>query len=177
MAVSLVGAWFLFSPKAVDFGQASGLGNLLAEHYIPYISTNGGFNTNLPMLNGGGEQIGTNGTNVQRLDTGMCYIQAYATTIAASSTGIVDCQATKAVGGVTTANDVALVGVSPGDNVVVELATSSQSTTYGGINVDAASASTTPGFIQLYIVNSTGTTYTWPTTGSATGTVSYVVTH
>ena len=146
VAVSITGAYFLFVRDTIpSFGNAAGLGNLLAEHYIPYISTNGGFNTNLPMLNGGGEQIGANGTNVQRLDTGICYIQPYATTIAASSSAYVDCQGTAAVGTTNTGKDTALVGVSAGDSVQSILATSTVSGVAGqGLEIGAASASTSP---------------------------------
>ncbi len=117
------------------------------------------------------------GTVLNRLDAGTCYIQAYATTIAATSTAKVECQGTAAVGGITTALDAALTGVTTGDNVQVRLATSTAGTTSLGLNVTGASASTTAGYIELYIANMTGATFTWPTTGAATGTASYWVSH
>lgn len=114
------------------------------------------------------------GSLVQRINEGTCYIQPYATTIAASSTAYVDCQATAAVGNTTGANDVALLGVTTGDHVVADLATSTASTVFGGLDVTGVSASTTPGYIQLLLSNQTGTTFTWPTTGTASGTASYI---
>lgn len=115
------------------------------------------------------------GTQINGLNMGQCYIQAYATTIAASSTAKVDCQATQAVGGITTALDSILNGVSTNDNVQATLATSTEVNVAGqGLVVVAASASTTPGFISLLIANNSGAVFTWPTIGNATGTVNYV---
>ncbi len=118
------------------------------------------------------------GTQFQRLNGGQCYIQPYATTIAATSTDRVDCQATAAVGGIVPAAgvDVALTGVTFGDNVVANLSTTTTGSTVGGLVLEGVSASTTAGYIQLSVLNLTGTTFTWPTTGVATGTASYFVT-
>ena len=122
--------------------------------------------------NDGFSYSGCNGTAISGLNTGKCYIQAYATTITASTTATVDCQATAAVGGITTANDVALTGITSGDSIVTMFATSTPSA-FGGIVIIGATASSTAGYITLSIENLTGTTYTWPLTGTATGTVSY----
>lgn len=113
------------------------------------------------------------GTLINRINAGTCYIQSYATTIAASSTVKVDCQATAAVGGISTVNDVALTGVTAGDAVQATLATSTAGSTSNGLVIIGASASTTAGYIQLNISNLTGATFTWPVTGTATGTVYY----
>ena len=121
-------------------------------------------------------KVSSTGTAINRINTGTCYIQPYATTIAATSTAKVDCQGTAAVYDINTARDVALTGVTTGDYVQVRLATSTAGTTSLGLNITGASASTTPGYIELYIANMTGATYTWPTTGTATGTASYLVT-
>lgn len=120
-----------------------------------------------------GLTVGTSGTNIDRINTGTCYIKAYAASIAASSSASVDCQANDDVdaGGIA-----ALTGVTFGDIVVANLSTTTASDTFGGIYIKGAAASTTPGYITLEIVNLTGTTFTWPTTGTATGTASYIAT-
>ena len=123
----------------------------------------------------GSLKIGSSGTAVTRANTGVCYFKAYATTIAATSSAYVDCQATAAVGSITGATT-ALTGVTFGDNVVVNMSTTTAGTVVGGLVVGGVSASTTAGHIQMRIVNLTGATYTWPTTGTATGTASYIVT-
>lgn len=110
---------------------------------------------------------------------GTCYILAYATTIAASTTAAVDCQGTAAIGTTNTTNATALTGVTsasriPGINMATSTAKSAG--TYGSIEIVGASASTTSGFITLIVQNNTGTTFTWPTTGTATGTVYYLQT-
>lgn len=123
--------------------------------------------------------LGSSGTTLTRLNAGTCYIQPYATTIAASSTALVDCQATAAVASTssTYTNDSALTGVTYGDGVNVTLATSTGSATFLGLNLESASASGTAGYIQLRLSNKTGATFTWPTTGTASGTASYIATH
>ncbi len=119
-------------------------------------------------------KIGTTGTKTNQTNWGTCYILAYATTITASSTAAVDCQKTAAVGTITTASASALVGVRFGDNIQVTLSTTTAGSTFMGLNIIGAAASTTNGYISLRIANLTGTTFTWPTSGTATGTVSYV---
>jgi hypothetical protein len=114
------------------------------------------------------------GTILNQVNAGFCYIQAYATTIAASSTAKVDCQGTAAVGGITTATNTPLTGVLAGDKVTGTLATSTSGTTFLGLDLVGMSASSTAGYIQLILSNDTGATFTWPTTGTATGTVSYI---
>ena len=119
-----------------------------------------------------GFQMGSSGTNFDRINSGTCYIKAYAATIAATSSAFVDCQATAAVGasGIS-----ALTGVTYGDSVFVAFATST-GTTLAGLVIQSASASGTPGYMQLNVSNLTGTTFTWPTTGTASGTASYIAT-
>lgn len=114
--------------------------------------------------------IGSAGTQISNIVAGTCYVKAYATTIAATSTAIVDCQATALVSqnGIS-----ALSGVKTNDIVQVTIATSSEPVASGGLILQSAAASTTAGYIQLNIFNGTGTTYTWPTTGAATGTAFY----
>lgn len=120
----------------------------------------------------GGLKIGgSDATTINQLNAGTCYIRPYAATITASSTAKVDCQGTAAwnASGVS-----ALTGVTAGDWVQAKLATSTAGTTSNGLVITGASASTTPGFIELYISNLTGGTFTWPTSGTASGTASYL---
>ncbi len=131
---------------------------------------------------GGNSASGCTGTVVNRLNMGFCYIQAYSATISASTTAQVDCQGQAAVAGLLTATDTPLTGVSYGDSVVAELSTSTASggasagasPVFNGLDLLGSSASTTNGYITLLLFNATGKTYTWPTTGTATGTASYV---
>lgn len=117
--------------------------------------------------------VGSSGTAIARVNTGTCYIKAYATTIAATSSAEVDCQATAAV----SASGIApLTGITFGDAVSATLSTTTAGSVVGGLAITGVSASTTAGYISIRIVNLTGGTYTWPTTGSATGTATYIVT-
>lgn len=125
---------------------------------------------------GGGFQI--NGTTVLSASTfvppgtstalagmnfGNCIIYAYATTISASSTATVDCQ-----GGTSTLT--ALSGVSSGDKVFVH-ATTTLSSLFEGVTVEAYNASTTNGYITMTLYNGTGGTFTW--SGGASTTMQY----
>jgi hypothetical protein len=154
----------LFMPSTVKFGAAGGM---LAENYDPYIRYNGGFNTNLPETLGGlvtataGALFSSVGTQLNGFNFGTCYIQASATTITASSTVTVDCQ------GSTTGGNTALTGVTTNDNVSVNFATTT-STTYSGLSILGASASSTPGYITMKVFNGTGTTFTWSAGASTT---------
>lgn len=98
------------------------------------------------------------GTNLQALLAGNCIIHAYATTIAATSTATVDCQA-----GASALTAIPTIAV--GDNVFVH-ATSSWPTTSGGLVIESSQASTTAGYITMTISNLTGATYTWTNTAS-----------
>jgi hypothetical protein len=140
-------------------------------------TTAGGFQINgTTVLSNSGIKLNSTSDTISRINSGQCYIQPYATTIAASTTAKVDCQATAAVGSISTANDAALNGVSTGDYVQVTLATSTAGTTSNGLVISGANASTTAGYIQLNISNLTGTTFTWPTSGTASGTAMYLAT-
>jgi len=131
----------------------------------------GDFESDVAALFGSTVKIGANGTSLNRIDAGTCYIAPYATTIAATTSAAVDCQGTAAWSASGTS---ALTGIVKGDFVQATLSTTTAGVTYGGIVITGASASTTPGHIQLIIENLTGTTYTWPTSLTATGTASYI---
>lgn len=116
------------------------------------------------------------GTSIARINAGVCYLRPYATTIAASTTAKVDCQAT-ILWNAGVAAPTALTGVTLNDNVVAELSTTTAGTVSDGLSIIGASASSTSGYIELYISNNTGGIYTWPSTsGLASGTASYIVT-
>lgn len=171
--VVAIGIWMLI-PASHAFGA---VGVKLIENYDPYVRYNGGIQTALPFKTTSTMQIGTNGTLMNRLNAGQCYVQAYATTIAASTTAQVDCQGTALTYVTNTSNDTTLTGVAFGDNVVAEFSTTTAvvAGAYGSIAVVGASASTTAGYISLRVENLTGALFTWPITGAATGTVSYFV--
>lgn len=98
------------------------------------------------------------GTALQGMFQGNCIILAAATTIAATSTAQVDCQA-------GASSPSALSGVQAGDNVFTH-ATSSWPTTSQGLQIVSSQASTTNGYITMKIFNGTGTTFTWTNTAS-----------
>ena len=118
-------------------------------------------------------KIGASPDAINGINEGTCYIRPYATTIGATSTVAVDCQAT----GAWNANGPsALTGVTMGDAVNLTLSTTTAQTSgFGGLTVMGASASTTSGYITIRVMNLTGTTYTWPVTGTASGTATYLV--
>lgn len=120
--------------------------------------------------------VAETGTTLNRVDTGTCYLDPAGTTIAASTTISIDCQATAMV---STTVGAALPGVTTGDFVagLMLSTTTSANGSNGGLSVLGASASSTPGFITVLLANYTGTTYTWPLVGSASGTASYLITH
>ena len=93
------------------------------------------------------------GTEITRINTGFCNIRSASITISASSTQQVECQ-----GG--TASQVALTGVTAGDKVFVFPATTTP-TTFGGLRILGASASSTAGSITMQVYNATGAAFTW----------------
>ncbi len=163
----------------LPMGNGKTFGNVVDTSYFDYFQATTGFNlgSSLTFFNSSGLQVNSSSTRVGRVNTGTCYILAYAATIAASTTAKVDCQATAAIYNTNTSRAVALTGVTAGDFVQASLATSTAGTTSNGLVISGASASTTAGYIELYVTNFTGGTFTWPITGAATGTASYLVTH
>lgn len=142
------------------------------ENYSPAVLYNGGISSQLPIqttsditaatLTGttisstglttvGSILIGTGGTAVSHVVApANCTVIANANTIAASSTKDVDC---------------AVTGLLPTDTVFAN-ATTSISATFGGVQIQAAHASTTAGYATLTLTNNTGTTFTWTATAS-----------
>lgn len=174
VALVMVGS---FASSFVGSGQTFGAAADLTTIGNPWTFTSTGVGKGVTMASTTITSLkaGQTGTQLSRVNAGTCYVLAYATTIDATSTAIVDCQATAAVGGITTVNASALAGVTAGDAVIAQFATSTSGSTLGGVKIIGASASTTSGYIQLNVANLTGTTFTWPTTGTATGTVNYLV--
>lgn len=171
-------------------GQSVSVGGSTAD----FFNADGGFQVDgTTVIDGSGNvdapitttsaTVGASGTAVARVNTGTCYIKPRATTIVASSTAIVDCQGTAAVGAPwgSGGTQSALTGVADGDLVFVQLATTTAeggtaAAQNRGIVIVGATASSTQGYIQLLIANNTGGTFTWPTSGTASGTASYIVT-
>lgn len=180
--VAVVALVFAIIPYFRSSGGLVGgvaMNNQYIEQYDSAIRYNGGYNSQLPIKTSGsltatgGTVIGSTGTTLNNVTTGTCYMAPSGTTIAASSTGTVDCQATAAV---SKSGESALIGVQSGDHVVVTLSTTTASNTYLGLTVIGATASSTNGYITLLLSNETGQAYTWPTTGTASGTASFITT-
>lgn len=159
--------------------------DLAASNFTEVTASNGlavGTSQQFQISSAGAVTLGASGTAVANLAIGTCYIRPRATTIVASSTAIVECQGTAAIGTPYTVlggTQTALTGVASGDFVQVQLATTtamggSAGSQNLGLVIIGATASSTQGFIQLLIANNTGGTFTWPTTGSASGTASFI---
>lgn len=114
------------------------------------------------VIDGSGRMtLGTSGTQVTGFNFGTCYILAYATTIAASSSATVECQ------GSTNGTPSTLAGIANGDSVAMSFPTSTPAT-LGGLRILGASASTTSGYITMTVWNGTGGTFTWTSAASTT---------
>jgi hypothetical protein len=122
-------------------------------------------------ITSGGLTLGTGASTFSGLNFGSCNIRPYATTIAASSTAQVDCQAAAQFG---SGPGTALAGITASDNIQANLGTSTQGTLFGGLRLRTQIGSSTPGWITLFVENDTGTTYTWSTSANASGTAQYI---
>lgn len=138
----------------------------------------------------GGLIVGNNGNESVNTSFGICYLDPSAATITASSSITIDCQATRDWDANTGVGPLPLTGASgvasvrENDFVQVTLSTTTAgslqggatggTSTFGGLILQGASASSTPGFITLRLLNNTGTTFTWSTqSGTASGTAYY----
>lgn len=123
-------------------------------------------------------KVGPNGNKAISLNWGTCYIDPYAATITGTTTASVDCQGTLAVDARAASGlaGAALPGVTSASSVIAQLSTTTAFVTgTRGLSIVGASASTTPGHIELRISNHTGATYTWSTVaGTASGTVQFI---
>jgi len=125
----------------------------------------------------GATTLGSSGTSLTQVNVGTCYLLAYAATIAASTTATVTCQGTAAIWNLNQVLATTLTGVANGDFVLAQLSTTTASVSgsvFGGLVLEGASASSTAGYITLRVYNNTGAIFTWPLTGNATGTASYI---
>lgn len=120
----------------------------------------------------GAATIGSSGTAVAQLNYGTCQLQPDSATIAASTTARVTCH-----GGNWSAGQAAftaLTGITSSSKILGSLSTTTAGSTFEGLVLTGVTASTTAGFIETRISNQTGDTYTWPTSGSASGTMQYI---
>lgn len=101
---------------------------------------------------------GSTGTDIVRTNSGFCNIRSHATTIAASTTQTVECNA-------GTTSNVALTGVTAADRVLLGQGTTT-STVFAGLQIRGVSASSTSGSITVIVFNGTGGTFTWSSTAS-----------
>ncbi len=173
--LAIMGGLYLMGKSSTQFGSTSCANITCLSGGLRLVADAGGdFESDVAAVFNSTFKLGTNGTSVSRLDTGKCYFQPSGTTITASSSTLVDCQGTAMVS--TTAGS-ALPGVTAADNVVLALATSTTCDAgNGGLIAQSASASSTAGYITVRLFNACGTTFTWPTSGTASGTASYIVT-
>lgn len=121
--------------------------------------------TNYDTLKVTGLQVGANGSLIGSVAAGFCNLAPSGTTLAASTTVAIDCQGS-AVG----SPEVALPGVLTGDVAEVSFSTTTP-TTFQGLQIRGASASSTPGFLTVLVYNGTGNTFTW--TAAATSSLIY----
>lgn len=117
----------------------------------------------------GNSTFGSSGTAVAQLNYGSCNLLPDATTIAASSTARVTCQ-----GGTDTTGFTALTGITSSSKIIGSLSTTTAGSVFEGLVLTGVTASTTSGYIETRISNQTGDTYTWPVSGSASGTMQYI---
>jgi len=112
-------------------------------------------------------KIGTNGTRTATDLYGSCTIWAPSQTIVATSTQQAVCQSA------TNGTLSSITGITT-DSVCQVVMASSTNTTYGGIDIQGASASSTAGTIVLRIANFTGDTFTWTAAASSSSKWNYL---
>ena len=120
----------------------------------------------------GGAKVGASGSTLNQIVKGTCslYSGSGITTIAATSTLNLDCQAN---GGVGVASPI--TGIASGDTVFIQTPTSFPAGVFTGLRVLGATASSTTGYIQVALYNGTGATYTL--TSAATSSLQYLDIH
>lgn len=127
-------------------------------------------------------KVGPRGEKVSSLDWGTCNLQPDAATIAGSSTARVTCHGGSFATGVSA--HTVLSGITSASKVVATLSSTTAAAgrsiglSYGGLTLMGVTASTTSttngGFLEVLIGNQTGATYTWPLTGTASGTMQFI---
>jgi hypothetical protein len=131
--------------KKLPLGAAGGL---LAESYIPYVLYNGGYNSEKSIKTTGDLTVGSNGSTNAEMKAATCDLVGPGgadVSVAATSSAMIEC---------------AVTGIASGDVVFAQLATTTKAT---GLNQPAANwwltsakASTTAGFVTLWLYNGTG---------------------
>lgn len=96
---------------------------------------------------------GTNGTAIDGWKVGECFAWSPANTITASSSQNISC--TGASGALT-----AIAGIGANDDCQL-WATTTISSTFGGVLILSSNASSTAGTVNATLFNNTGTTFTW----------------
>lgn len=162
----------LNTSKAVTFGSTLTVSGLSTFSGVSAFA--GGATSTGAFTVTGAWKTGQNGTSFSQVREGLCYIYPYAATITASSTANFDCQATSNASGGGGAGALApLPGVAANDFCLLQLSTTTAGTTFAtAIQLNGVGASTTAGYITGHLVNNAGT-FTWPTSGTATGTAYY----
>lgn len=149
----LLGVWTWWTmPKAPATGLVGATSGMHLEDYLPYVRSNGGTYTELPI------RIGANGTDVSQLQKGTCSLIMPSFSLVASTSVTADC---------------AITGVTSTDVVFAQFATTTANTNGPGWLVVGANASTTAGFITLSISNLTGATAIIP--ASVASTTKYLI--
>lgn len=161
LVVSLVVGWFVLSNKPAAVKPLGGQTHLSGL----YVEEDG-------LTVSGATTLGSSGTAANQLNWGSCNLQPDSATIAASTTARVTCHGGSFASG--NAAFTALTGITSTSKIVASLSTTTAGSTIAGLHLLGVTASTTSGFIEARILNQTGTTYTWPTTGSASGTMQYI---
>lgn len=168
---------------ATPFVHAIGVNKI--ENYVSVVKFNQGIYTEFPitttdtltsashtntgaLISGGTLTVGS-GSNTQTFHTsGTCnlFSGVGVTSIAATSTVTLDCQAaTGAANSMTALTDVPAWAL--GDVVLMTMPTTTP-TTFQGLRMVSAQASTTAGYIQVKIMNETGASYTLAAAATST---------
>lgn len=141
-----IGVWaFSSSPKG--FGATSYCPTSQTT-CLPSLELTGNQVSSIPSLqiNAGGLLVGTNGTSISKMINGSGALIYSDSQVSAST---------------TKAFDIAVTGVVPGDNVSVQLSTTTVPA-FGAWVLTGASASSTSGYITVQIANFTGATANLP---------------
>lgn len=166
IVVAIIAIWGLFAPtldkNALVQEIAGQLSQALAgvTNYDQLSTTEGYQVDGTTVIDGNGDFA--LGTTINAIRTGSCTVWTGATTIAATTTQQVTCQAAT-TGGLT-----ALTGVTTDSICTLNHATSTSGMTLvGGVGVFGVSASSTAGFVDAMLSNLTGATFTWTAAASS----------
>lgn len=138
-----------------------------AENYDPYIRTNGGYYSNLPIQTTGGMFIGATGSQINKIVEGQCVIYTKnAATFTGTTTAVYDCANTSTA---STNVEAPIAGLTQGDYIVINNATTTGIYSNGtGLDTVGVTASSTNGYLSILFSNQTGATFVWPVGASTT---------